>query len=263
MSDRVQIQMVFALVFLIIFSGCSTQSGSSGNSKIVGHENLNADSISASTLSKIRQLDVYFEHASVGGNIMGGLQTLSDSNPGRYSFNGNSSPDALWYQTNSGFGDNNRGNPGLQEKIAYFYNSMNNNSFATNLDVAMFKFCFIDTEGTAEEAFESNMAVLTTLEVYYPQTEFVWWTMPLEITGSARRDDFNNLVRSYCNSHNQYLIDIADIECHNPAGIKQTDGGYEKLYSAYAGDTSGHLNTAGSLQVAKAWWVMMGRIAEK
>ena len=137
---------------------------------------------------------------------------------------------------------------------------MRSNDFADSIAVAMFKFCYIDTRGTALDAFNSVKSTMESLESTYPNTVFVWWTMPIMTSGDQRRDDYNNLVRDYCSSNNKYLMDIADIECHSPDNVKQTDAnGHELLYSGYSSD-GGHLNAAGSEAMANAWWVLMSRI---
>ena len=111
--------------------------------RIIDHNDDNAGILSDGVLDQIRNLDVYFEHASVGGNIMGGLQILSNSDS-RFSYTGHSFssvPTSDWYVNNNGFGDYNRGNPGLAQKISLFDADMRSNDFADSIAVAMFKFC--------------------------------------------------------------------------------------------------------------------------
>ncbi|HOV14429.1 MAG TPA: hypothetical protein PK771_09115, partial [Spirochaetota bacterium] len=124
-----------------------------------------------------------------------------------------------------------------------------------------FKFCYIDnTYSSANTAFDSVKKVMEELETKYPNLKFFWWTMPIMTEGDSKRDQFNTLVRNYCKSNNKFLLDLADIECHSPEGVKQTSkDGYELLYSSYS-DDGGHLITSGSLRVAKAYWVILARM---
>ena len=101
---------------------------------------------------------------------------------------------------------------------------------------------------------------MTALEAAYPATGVVYATMPLT-TGvdpaNVLRNQYNQAVRSYCAANNKFLFDIADIEAHDPSGVRQTfvfqGQTYERLNGGYTGD-NGHLNAAGQQQVCKGWY---------
>lgn len=229
------------------------------------------DKIPDSYLSTVKSLDVYFEHASVGSNVVSGLDALSSSDS-RFAYTkgswGNETIDgsvAAWYQANAGFGDNARGNPGFKAKVDGFVSNLSGQDLGSSVNVASFKFCYIDDDfsgfSDAQSAFDAVKSAMASLETKYPLVTFVWWTMPITTLGNASRDAYNTLVRSYCAANGKYLIDIASIECHDPSGAKKTDAnGYETLVSDYTSD-GGHLNDAGALLVAKAWWVTLAKIA--
>jgi hypothetical protein len=108
---------------------------------------------------------------------------------------------------------------------------------------------------------------LASLEASYPDTLFVYTTMPLTTASDAdnvKRNQYNLAVRQYVVDHDKYLFDIADIEAHDLNGNPQTfqSGGqtYQKLYSGYTSD-GGHLNTTGRQQVALGWYAMGALIA--
>jgi hypothetical protein len=249
---RKSIRSLYFLPFIILFTGCPVNQVN----------NMNADIIPDKVIAQIKTLDVYFEHASVGSNITDGLAALAASksryNCDRHTW-GNTF-DASWYSSHDGFGDNARGNPGLQQKISLFDTNMRSSDFANAVDVAMFKFCFIDTTGTAQEAFNGVRSVMDSLERDYPHTIFVWWTMPLNTTGDQRKDEYNKLVRDYCSANNKHLFDLADIESHTPESAAQTDAsGREVLYGGYSSD-GGHLNQTGSLRIANAWWLFLATL---
>ncbi len=279
-SDSI-LKICILLILGVLFPGCDTDPVSthdsvtpggtdSGTVYSIDHNSPAADSIPAEMITAIKSLGVYFEHASVGGNIVSGLDAMAAANAARYwvpkgSWSADtgtiSSSTISWYNSNSGFGDNNRSNPGFSAKISRFDSRIRTAGFAGAIDVASFKFCYIDNNytGTAQLFFDSVKTVMEGLEAQYPGVKFFWWTMPLTTTGDLMTNNYNTLVRNYCSANNRYLLDIADIESHAPDGMKQTDGNGEKLYSGYTSD-GGHLNAAGSLKVAKAYWVILARI---
>lgn len=267
---------LFLFMSVLFFYSCSLdedsdkEESSSYSNRIVDHSNFNADLIPDSYLVMIKNMDVYFEHASVGGNIVSGLTNMSNLNSTRYGIQmGNWSTSSIdstitnWYTSYNGFGDNQRGNPGFDAKTNDFYTRITTGNFGSLLDVASFKFCYIDDgySGTAQEAFNRVKSVMDNLESTFQNTKFFWWTMPIQTTGSSAKDSYNSLVRNYCKNNNKYLLDIADIECHSSTGIKLVDSnGREILDSSYT-DDGGHLNSTGALRVANAYWVMLAFIA--
>ncbi|HRZ65689.1 MAG TPA: hypothetical protein P5133_12225 [Spirochaetia bacterium] len=129
------------------------------------------------------------------------------------------------------------------------------------LDVATFKFCYIDSPANANTLFASVRTAIEGLESAYPGVTFVWWTMPIETSPNAQRQAYNDLVRSYCSANRKWLLDIADLESHNDSGAASTSGSYEILYSGYSSD-GGHLNAAGAGKLAKAYWKLLAEIAK-
>jgi hypothetical protein len=280
-EDTMFRNMIVMLCFIMMsIASCSNDSSSDGAAPGGGttavyridHTALNADDIPAAVITQIKALDVYFEHASVGGNVVDGLAIMAADASLRYTHNAQSwsfddgtvdSAVSNWYASNNGFGDNMRGNPSFADKLSRFNSRIRTSGFASLIDVASFKFCYIDNNysGTAQEAFDSVRTVMEGLESDYPNVTFFWWTMPLTTSGDQARDGYNALVRAYCAAHNKYLLDIADIECHNPAGIKQTDAsGHELLFDVYSTD-GGHLDKNNSnVRVALAYWVLLARI---
>jgi hypothetical protein len=286
-------RLFFVCIALAFLSSCDsgnpsatntpTTSPSSAVSAIIDHTDVDASVIPDTVIAQIKGLDVYFEHASVGGRITGGpkegvsgqnggLDLLANSNS-RYVITHahfNDDPgyliDANWPKTHDGYCDYMRGNPGLATKISEFNTDMRTGDFAALFDVAMFKFCWIDIDGTAQAAFDSVKTVMEALEAKYPSVVFVWWTQPIigqntsQQAANKRRDDYNALVRNYCSVNKKYLFDIADIECHAPDGTihKDTNGNYY-VDASYLAD-EGHPNEAGATRLANAWWFLMARI---
>jgi uncharacterized repeat protein (TIGR02543 family) len=237
--------------------------------KIIDHMNYDPSALSDAEIAKAATLDVYFEHASVGGNIVDGIDALAKATPRYSSGRTSGAPDPAWWATHNGLGDYQRGNPGNTAKISQFTTDMTA-AMGAAVNVAMYKFCFIDSPSSASDLFATAKAAMESLEVKYPSMTFVWWTMPIttaSYTGDtvAQRPDrqsYNELVRSYCKANDKWLIDIADIESHDDSGVAITNGsGLELLYSSYSSD-GGHLNEAGEKKIALAYWKLIGEIGK-
>jgi hypothetical protein len=208
---------------------------------IIGYSNCIATAnYSQSMMSQIGQLKWYFAHASVGECMMEGVANLHLSNPGFYQLRGNAASNSLPGTTQSGvIYEDDRGNPNYygdyQVKLDLFQTAVNNGWHFPAVNIAMTKFCFIDiwhaTDSTAVAALlNSYLNTLTNLEAAYPQTMFVYATMPLTTTnysfsgydtGALQiywRNVFNDSLRAWCSANNRVLFDIADIEAHDPNG---------------------------------------------
>ena len=172
--------------------------------------------------------------------------------------------DTAWFDANNGLGDNHRGNPGASEKVSGFAASLGD--LGSHVDVAMFKFCYIDPDAS----FAEVRSAMEALEAAYPAVDFVWWTMPITASSysedpsvKAQRQAYNEAMRAYCSANGKWLLDIADLECHDASGAAYADAsGNELLYAGYTSD-GGHLQAdAGKLQVARAYWTLLIEIAK-
>lgn len=228
-----------SLFFLIISCDVDHTADNTGGEtpnlsyQVIDH---NIVTLSAEQVEDASAVRIYLEHASVGSNISGGLDALETA-------------DTSYDRTNFVFYG--RGNPVWQAKIDDFYTRVTSNTpSASDYNALTMKYCYIDIYADFEYYRDRMLA----LEALYPGAIFVWWTMPIETSSVSYRQNFNDSVRAYCSANNKILFDIADIECHTPEGVKQTDSsGREVLYSAYTSD-GGHLNTAGAQRVARAFW---------
>lgn len=256
--------------------------------RTIDHTNFDPSTRSNAEITAAAGLKVYFEHASTGEDIVGDSDTDSSTGTnyndtescglaelyalnnrylcGRESYNSSNSP--TWFATNTGLQDNHRGNPTPATKISGFVGM--SNDLASAVDVAMWKYCWIDawpatsgyiSDGAAAAA--SDIADIEAFETAHPGLIVVWWTMPLQSSESyAAREAYNDAIRTYCDTNNKWLLDIADLECHNDAGVKQTDGnGREIAVSSYMMPDGGHLGSTGRVKLARAYWEMLARIA--
>jgi hypothetical protein len=251
--------------------------------KVIDHSFYDPSALSDAEITAAATLKVYFEHASVGqcladdGTILttSGLSALKGSNSRytckRLTWDHHNGPSAMLASEaallTSGLGDNFRSNPDAETKVSYFNTSIGTiNSY---IDVAMFKFCYIDFDNslTAASLFTTVQTVMDKLESSYPNITFVWWTMPVTSasygesysTAKERRSAYNTAVRNYCKTNDKWLFDIADIESHD-GDTAITASGYEAQYAGYT-DDGGHPNAAGALRLAQAYWTLITEIA--
>lgn len=271
---RVSKPLVLLGLSLVLGAACDpTASVSTTNGITVDSQSLNAADIPQATLDAIRELDIYFEHASVGGNISDGIDALAAENSSRYSIGRATWGESVdpadnldWFDSNNGFVDFGRGNPGFAAKVSGFEDNIQTGGVGSRVDVASYKMCYIDYNFSGYDndipvAFAAARDSMEALEAAYPSVAFVWWTMPIETIGDADRDAYNTLVRQYCSANNKWLLDIADIEAHDGAGTHLTDSnGYEYMYADWT-DDGGHLDTDGARRLALAWWVLLARIS--
>ena len=240
-------------------------------------------------MNKVGILRWFFSHASVGGNMITGMNVLRQTDTNRYrltiyNYDGDNSDGAyhggietigtegeadfsaaLAPATSNGLiYECLRGNPAWDNKIVCFSNSVALSGWRfPAVNVAMNKFCWIDPDASPSE----YCAAMSAIEAAYPETLFVYLTMPLttETDGSDNdaRNAFNRYVRSYCTAGNKWLLDLADVEAWSTNGVQDTyvsgSTTNQRMVSAYAvnaGDGNYHLNASGRRQAALAWYAL-------
>ncbi len=212
---------------------------------IVNHTNFHV----ISNTSAIAQRSYFFAHASVGDNIVNGFNLWHADNATSFPLivvNEDDVPSNTITRSTQGMLYNySRGNPGYTQKIDLFESCITN-GWGIRVRVVMNKFCYIDHDGDWT-AYRDSMV---SLEQSYPDTLFIYATMPITIWSTADNiaiNNFNNNLRQWISTqHGKYLYDIADIEAYNPDGVQQTfsSGGatYQKLWTGYSSD-GGHPDT--------------------
>jgi uncharacterized repeat protein (TIGR02543 family) len=229
----------------------------------IGNTNYNPSSYSDSEIDAAKLMDVYLEHASVGAYVVGGINTLRGSIP-RYTADGitwSDTNDFTWFNSNNGLGDNNRGNPGSATKISGFASRMTS-SLSSVIDIAGYKFCYVDYPADGASLFDSYTSSMSILESLNPNVIFFYCTMPLLSSESYEgMQRFNDLLREYCTTNNKPLYDIADIESHNSSDVLQLDANGRELLTASYTDDGGHPNNTGSEKLALGYWALITELA--
>jgi hypothetical protein len=232
---------------------------------VINHSNWNwYGSQPPSVAAAVAKLKIFFAHASVGGNILQGMDGLNKGDPTKYPLVqdsvGAQPPASLPSGTIFQY---DRGNPAWSQKISLFESYLKNGWNSPNVDIVMNKFCYIDP--TADFiAYRNSMVAL---EAKYPGTIFVYWTMPLTTAGNsdeALRGQFNQNLRNWISTQsNKVLFDLADIEAYSASGELQdfTYKGvsYQLLDPAISSD-GGHLNADGMQRGATALYSLFGHL---
>ncbi|MBN2735863.1 MAG: hypothetical protein JXR70_02705 [Spirochaetales bacterium] len=241
------------VISLVLFTSCALD----GNLKkiknpnlslSINHQSIDISMLSDSEISRAAACRLYLEHASVGTNLMDGL-ALIEQGDSRFNY--------------SNFLDYARGNPSALEKFEWFEQNVSDSSQGhyqnpANFNAMMVKLCYIDNVyggfASATAMFNYYRDMMISLQNQYPETLFVWWTMPIKTTGDQARDTLNQLVREYCESNDLVLFDIADIESHSPSGTHLTDSNSREIMDTSYSNDGGHLNAVGQNRVAAAYW---------
>ncbi len=262
------VRCAFVPSILLLFA-CSSSSA-----QIIDHTDI--DGVAAlpqATMDAVGGQTWFFTHASVGGNMLTGMDDLHATDPSAYQLQqvsvgfdeGLNRADPPPAPTTAGvIYECDRGNPGWAAKITIFQDSVNTSGWRSGATtIVMNKFCFIDQDADATE-YCNTMAAL---ETAWPATTFVYTTIPLTIDEDADnvlRNQYNATVRQYCQANGKLLFDVADMEAHDSAGnaVTFTSGGetYQRLHDGYSLD-GGHLNAAGCRRIALGWYAVAAAIA--
>lgn len=228
---------------------------------------------------------IFFGHQSVGGNILEGVQRLGASSPGAalkvVEVKSPTEPVAPGTLAHAMVGENLK----PESKIADFERLMDG-GLAKSTDVAFFKFCYIDINGStdARALFEKYRATMEALKARHPYTTFVHVTAPLTtvqrgakawvkellgrpvwgISENVQREHFNQLLRKTYGGK-EPLFDLAKLQSTHPDGTAET---YElngetwpAMVPAYS-DDGGHLSPAGQDRMAREFLAFLSNLPQ-
>lgn len=215
---------------------------------VVGAEAVAAfDAMSASDQERLRSARVLFGHQSVGANMIQGAAALG------YAF-----------KTVSGsldYAGPVRGEAEVAEnheplkKIQSFEALVLGKSLGQHVDVAGFKFCWVDFYEPDKlvglrEAYASKVQAF---REKVPQLRLFHVTPPLatrEVAENKARLDFGDWMKKTF-AERDVVLDLSAVESTKPDGQVCTSSGVRVLCPEYAAD-EGHLNAEGSKRAAKA-----------
>ncbi|ORC28999.1 hypothetical protein B4O97_18930 [Marispirochaeta aestuarii] len=235
-------------------------------------------------LEKIADMKIFFGHQSVGRNILSGVDDLARGAeiPVRMvTFESGDSPDDVNI-FDAHVGENTEPSSKIHD-----FADMVRSGVGNSVDVAFMKFCYVDTRGDEDidSFFNRYISEMEELEKEFPQTTFIYMTMPLTspmtgfqnmikgILGRLHKTDdgreanivrhsFNNMLRK-AKKQTGRLFDLAAAEATKPNGSLFTvniEGvEYEALYPGYTWD-GGHLDEKGRKVIAKKLIVFLSRL---
>ncbi len=228
----------------------------------IGYSNcVQVASYSPSLMQEIGKFRWFFAHASVGNNMMDGVDSLHGTDSSRYPYyrvwEDDFPPDSTQNGSISSFW---RGNPGWSVKVDTFATYASNGWTHPKIHLAANKFCFVDQDAD----LDYYLASMTNLEAAFPEIVFVYMTIPLMTTtdeNNVKRNVYNDALRLWTSANSRVLFDVADIEAHDTNGVPclftNNDRVCQRLADAYmAPDDDGHLNSQGKVLVALGFYAV-------
>ncbi len=236
-------------------------------------------------LRKLAGKRVYFGHQSVGMNVFEGLEALGRDDPDLRLEHVDARKPGAYARPAFGHAPIGRNEDPLS-KIRAFADALEGGGVGAKVDVALFKFCYVDfPPGTdVEKIFAEYESTLARLRREFPKVKFVHVTAPLTVIQSGPkafvkriigrrlggaeanvvRERFNQLLRG-AYAGREPIFDLAAAESTMPDGraVRFEDGGkdYPALAPSYASDGK-HLNGAGSRWAAAHLLATLAAAAE-
>lgn len=264
--------LIITIIFLI--TACGDKSMSTSD------QTLQSKAIPAKEWERLSAKKIYFGHMSVGYNIIDGIKDLMKSNPSiRLNLQETADPGNL---KNGVFVHSQNGENGKPKtKVDAFVKTMDNGP-AKQVDIAFFKFCYVDfnKDTDAADLFNYYASAMDALEKRHPKIIFLHVTVPVttegellglktkikdliksiigretarqqNITGNMKRNEFSVLLRKKYDSRR--IIDIEKFESTKADGSTNTgnnDGGIRSMMVPEYTFDGGHLNEKGRIWVA-------------
>lgn len=237
--------------------------------------------VSSVAWDQLAQKRIWFGHASVGANILQGIEALEKDHPEiKLNIIANETPWTI--QTPGLIHFSSLPNPKLPTKILTakidHFSQLMQASTGHPVDIAFFELCWADVKPDTDisQVFSHYQQTMEKLIQDFPNTTFVHITMPLvaepsgmvafknwikqiigkppfHLSDNVKINQFNDLLRSHY-SGKAPVFDLAQIESTFPDGKKQTFTQNNQQYFALVPDYTddmGHLNSVGRRIVAE------------
>ena len=229
-------------------------------------QDLKSTQISKEAIDSLASKRIFFGHMSVGYNILNGVEKIVGTD-GKFSTlkiielseNNRISGPGIYHAKNGK-------NSYPDTKCEAFKNILLKNDFGKNLDIAFFKFCYVDIKDNSnvQSIFDNYAATIEEIKRELPELQIIHVTIPLRThvwgikqkikrilkadIANINRYKFNQLlIAKY--SESEAIYDLARIESTLPDGsrssFKHKGDVYYSLFDKYTYD-GGHLNELGS-----------------
>lgn len=237
--------------------------------------------------ARLNRLKIFFGHQSVGYNIIDGMKdVLKDYNCIDLNLVETFDPEQfgqpIFAHTQVGR------NTDPLSKIRNFEEIMDS-GIGDVIDIAFFKFCYIDIFGDTDhvEISDHYVATMDRLKNRYPRTIFLHFTVPIRslpksavgglkqsikslvgkpgvLDDNIMRERYNKLLTDEYGK-TEPLFDLALVESIDPSGLRcHTNKGTQKVYvmASEFTDDGGHLNIVGRRKVAEQLLITLVEVAD-
>jgi len=265
---------VFSLLSLS-GTGCEEKMQTKNNMK--GAVELPGD-----TIAKMSTKRILFGHVSVGNNIVAGLEDIKAKDNG---FDRLVIKKIESAQEVNGAGFYHcivKRNRFPKEKCDNFKRMLMENRLGERLDIAFFKFCYVDIEKDTdvEGLFQYYVKTIKEIREAFPNLKVLHVTAPLYSHGMGLKGflkglvktDYHNIKR---NEYNQKLrdkfagvdpiYDLAAVESTYPDGSRSSFEHNGQTYFSLANEYThdgGHLNETGRIRAAQSLVEVLGKIVD-
>lgn len=264
------------LILIIILIACDHKT----DNPITKDGQMDLKTTSTLNWEKIANKNIYFGHQSVGYNIVDGIQELLNTNP-HINLKIIEGVEGIEFSEHCLIHATNGHNKNPKSKIDAFYKTFED-SLAEQVDIAGFKFCYIDfiNETNIDEIFEHYKSTMHELIKKYPDVQIVHFTVPLRtiqkgpkafikkiigkkigLLDNYKRMQFNKLLLEEFKG--QPIFDIAKFESTYQDGNREfVIMDEDKVYALVPDYTydGGHLNDAGKKYIAKQFLFFLAEL---
>jgi len=263
------------LILLMVALTCTNEMEKDEMNQSVASTQMSDSAIAALTSKRI-----YFGHMSVGYNVMKGVENvihsdarLADIRVTELAENDTISAPGFYHGKNGK-------NSFPDTKCDAFKNRLMKNDFGKNLDIAFFKFCYVDFKGNSDvqKIFNHYVATVEDVKSALPHLKIIHVTVPLKSHGwgikekvkgifqtdasNIKRNEFNTMLLEKYSGH-EPVFDLAGIESTREDGsrssFKHNGNVYYSLNNRFTYD-GGHLNSEGSILAGKALLQLLSEI---
>lgn len=242
---------------------------------------MNTEDIKAGAIKALANKKILFGHASVGNNIVDGIQEIMSADKRFEKINVRKLESDHQISTPGfyHFGVQKNGFP--KKKCDHFKEILIDNGLGRKIDIAFFKFCYVDIEGDSnvQEIFDYYVNTMEDIRKEFPNLKILHTTVPLYSHGKGikgfikrfiktdnhniKRNEFNEkLIEKYNGIDPIYNLDR--VESTYPDGRRSSFKFKGKEYFSLANEYTydgGHLNELGRYYAAKNLLRLLSELA--
>jgi hypothetical protein len=270
--------VIFISIILILLGGCKEKS-----MVIPIQMEKDLSTIEDKNINALKSKKIFFGHASVGYNIVNGIEDVKATNKRFVEINIRELKDSDEVVAPGIYHSVNGENGFPKSKIDGFKNFLEEKGLGNKLDIAFFKFCYVDfdRDSNVKEIFDYYSKSIDELKKEFPKLKILHVTTPLYAhawgvkgfirnlikgdVSNIKRNEFNKLMISKYKDIDP-IYDLAKIESTLQDGSRVTFRYKGDLYFSLAKQYSmdgGHLNEFGRYYAAKDLLYILSETSNK